>query len=188
MLSSDIGPHPGRKNSAAVGARELPVMPEMPNKGKEIGTVAVTSGGAPKPVARATAERERRVRHRARHHRVLPARFAGPPIAQNCWRFREALDDRAGLLDRDPERLSQTVITEVGALVQDQEYPGAIGEIHESGLGISKACAVAALAFRPRPDYTGRHLEAVMDEAAHDLSPRSLIKGAAPRIGLLADP
>src|SRR5712664_2844088 len=177
---------PGRKNYAAVGAGELPVMPEMPNKGKEIGTVAVTSGSAAEPVARATAERERRVRHRARHHRALPARFAGPPIAQNCRRFREALDDRAGLLGPHPERLPQTVVTEVGALAQDQESPGAIYEIHESGLGISKACAVAALAFRPRPDYTGRHLEAVMAEAAHDLSRRSLIKGAGLGLGLLA--
>src|SRR5207237_2471451 len=110
------------------------------------------------PITAARAERERRVRHRARHHRVLPARFAGPPIAQNCRGFREAHDDRAGLLACDPERLPQTVVTEVGALVQDQESPGAVCEVHESGLGISKACAATALAFQARTDRKSTRL------------------------------
>src|SRR5438046_1627931 len=103
--------------------------------------------------ARATVEGKRRVRDRARDERVLPARFACPPIAQDCRGLRETRDNRAGLRGRDPERPPQAVVAKIGALVEDQESPGAICGIHDSSSFPSKACAVIALAFGRRRDY-----------------------------------
>src|ERR1043166_5208444 len=85
-----------------------------------------------KPAPRASVEGKRPVRNRPRHIRVTSTDAARPAIAQNCRGLREADHDALCLCGRSLQRLCQTLITEVGALVQDQESPGAISEIHES--------------------------------------------------------
>src|SRR5947207_13579973 len=109
-----------------------------PTRGRKSVPRRPASDDPAEAAARTTAERERRVWDRARDEGVLPARFAGPPIAQDCRRLREGRDDRAGLGSRDSECPPQAVVAKVGALVEDQESIGASYEIHDSGPWPSK--------------------------------------------------
>ena len=162
-LSSGILLTKPRKNYAPQRARRLPLDARLsararrlgqclPNQGKEFSADGDASGRPAQTAARAATEREGEVRDGPRHQLVPPARFAGPSIAQDCRGFREGGDGRSRLRGGDAEGPPQAVVAEIGALVQDQESPGATNEIHDGGCHQQGMCRVG-LAFGLRADY-----------------------------------
>lgn len=78
---------------------------------------------------------------------------AHPSIAQDCYGFREAGEHPGCLRGGNADGQREALVTEVGALVKDEECPGAIGKVHDVRRHTSKPSA-GGLAFDRLGDYT----------------------------------